>query len=70
MSRSPSIPERAVPMVVSLSQAGYGSRRIAKMMERHKIWTTKSSVHRLLTGQPPYEDIHETPCPHFEAGKP
>ena len=54
MTRSQSIPREAVPTVLSLARAGFGARRIAKMMEKHRVWTTKSSVHRLLTGQPPY----------------
>ena len=62
MTRPASIPPRVFPTVLSLAEAGLGVRRIAKMLEKHQVWTTRSSVHRLLTGQPPYQDrdVHQS----------
>ena len=54
MTRSASIPQTLVPEVLRLQGEGLGARRIARSLERLGCWTTKSSVHRLLTGQPPY----------------
>ena len=54
MCRTPSIPTELVLEVVRLHGAGLGRRRIAKRLEKFGIWTTKSSVDRLIRGLPPY----------------
>ena len=62
MCRTQSIPTEAFSTVLSLAQAGYGSRRIARSLEKAGIWTSKSSVDRLIRGLPPYQDrvVHES----------
>lgn len=55
MSRPVSIPRELVGEVIRLNQQGLGRRRIARALEKHDCWTTKSSVHRLLAGRPPYQ---------------
>lgn len=57
MSRPQSIPGHMVDEVVRLARQGFGARRIAKRLESVGIWTTKSSVHRLLAGQSPYQRV-------------
>ena len=52
--RPASIPEWAYVVVFGLHADGYGYTRIATMLESLAISTTKSSVHRLLAGLPPY----------------
>ena len=56
MSRSPSIPRELVSELIRLNRQGLGRRRIAQEMERWGVWTTKSSVDRLLKGLPPYKE--------------
>ena len=70
MTRPASIPEKVVPTVLSLSRQGFGVRRIDRALEGCGVWTTRSSVHRLLTGQPPYQNANVTESHDFEAGKP
>ncbi len=36
---------------------GYGCRRIVRSLEEAGVFTTRSSVSRLLNGQPPYAGI-------------
>ena len=55
MSRPASLPRTVHAEVFRLHGAGVGCRRIVSQLERLGVWTTKSSVHRLLRGQPPYE---------------
>ena len=59
MSRSPSIPSEFQNQVHELHRVGLGARRIVTALERAGCWTTKSSVHRLLTCQAPYGQAEE-----------
>ena len=53
--RRQSIPESAFPEVLLWNKQGFGVRRIARLLEQRRVFTTRSSVHRLLNGLPPYE---------------
>ena len=52
--RPAGIPPGAFAEVKRLHGLGYGCRRIAAMLEGRAVYTTKSSVERLLKGQAPY----------------
>ena len=52
--RPVSIPTSAFVDVRRWHGLGYGCRLIAAMLEEQGIFTTKSSVERLLKGQAPY----------------
>ena len=52
--RPASIPETAFGLVLRLYSEGNGYRRIARLLEGHGVFTTKSSVERLVRGLPPY----------------
>ena len=52
--RQQSIPEFAYDDVRRWRAQGYGCRKIVKLLEGLGIYTGKSSVDRLLRGQPPY----------------
>ena len=49
-----SIPEWAFGEVFRLRDLGYGCRRIVRSLEEAGVFTTRSSVSRLLNGQAPY----------------
>ena len=51
------IPEWAFREVFRLHANGHGCRRIVRMLEGEGVFTTKSTVHRLLHRQPPYNAI-------------
>ncbi len=55
--RSASIPQWAFGEVFRLRDLGYGCRRIVRSLEEAGVFTTRSSVSRLLNGQPPYSDV-------------
>ena len=55
--RPPSIPVKAYESVFRLHSVGYGSRRIARILEDMGVYSTKSSVCRLLLGQGTYQSI-------------
>jgi hypothetical protein len=55
--RPASIPEWAFGEVFRLRDLGYGCRRIVRSLEEAGVFTTRSSVSRLLNGQPPYAGI-------------
>jgi len=55
--RPASIPEWAFGEVFRLRDLGYGCRRIVRSLEEAGVFTTRSSVYRLLNGQPPYAGI-------------
>ena len=55
--RPSSIPLWAFGEVFRLRDLGYGCRRIVRSLEEAGIFTTRSSVSRLLNGQPPYSDV-------------
>ena len=52
--RSASIPVEFHDAAFRLHAEGHGCRTIARLLEDQGVYTTKSSVYRLLTGQPPY----------------
>ena len=52
--RPTSIPEWAFGEVFRLRDLGYGCRRIVRSLEEAGVFTARSSVSRLLNGQPPY----------------
>ena len=52
--RPASIPEWAFGEVFRLHSLGYGCRRIVRSLEEAGVFTTRSSVSRLLNGQTPY----------------
>ena len=52
--RKQSIPPSAWPDVFKFHQQGFGCRQIARLLEQHQVFTTRSSVHRLIAGLPPY----------------
>ena len=52
--RPKSIPPWAWPEVLRLHGQGLGYRRVAAALLSLKVWTTKSSVERLIKGKPPY----------------
>ena len=51
------IPRWAFGEVFRLRDLGYGCRRIVRSLEEAGVFTTRSSVSRLLNGQPPYADL-------------
>ena len=51
------IPEWAFGEVFQLRDLCYGCRRIVRSLEEAEVFTTRSSVSRLLNGQPPYAGI-------------
>ena len=53
--RYPSIPLSAFALVFRLNAQGHGCRSIVQSLEAEGVFTTKSSVHRLIHGQAPYE---------------
>ena len=55
--RPASIPQWAFGEVFRLRDLGYGCRRIVRSLEEAGVFTTRSSVSRLLNGQPPYVDL-------------
>ena len=55
--RPASIPQWAFGEVFRLHGLGYGCRRIVRSLEEAGVFTTRSSVSRLLNGQPPYAGI-------------
>ena len=57
LGRPVSIPVEAYDEVFRLHAAGLGYRRIATRLESIGVYTTKSSVERLLKGQSPYFNI-------------
>ena len=56
--RPQSIPLWAWPEVFRLREHGLGYRRVAAALLCLKVWTTKSSVERLIKGKPPYPGRH------------
>ena len=52
--RSASIPNEAYDAAFRLHAEGHGCRMIARLLEDQGVYTTKSSVFRLLRGLPPY----------------
>lgn len=54
--RPQSIPVTAYESVLQLHSLGYGSRRIVRLLEDQGVYSTKSSVSRLLLGQGTYKD--------------
>ena len=55
--RPTSIPQWAFGEVFRLRDLGYGCRRIVRSLEEAGVFTTRSSVSRLLNGQLPYPAI-------------
>ena len=55
--RPTSIPQWAFGEVFRLRDLGYGCRRIVRSLEEAGVFTTRSSVSRLLNGHPPYADL-------------
>jgi hypothetical protein len=55
--RPASIPLWAFGEVFRLRDLGYGCRRIVRSLEEAEVFTTRSSVSRLLNGQLPYADL-------------
>ena len=55
--RPTSVPEWAFGEVFRLHSLGYGCRRTVMSLEEAGVFTTRSSVSRLLNGQPPYAGI-------------
>ena len=55
--RPTSIPQWAFGEVFRLHSLGYGCRRIVRSLEEAGVFTTRSSVSRLLNGQPPYANL-------------
>lgn len=55
--RRASIPDSVIGEVGKWHREGVGCRRISKLLEKHQVYTTRGSVHRLLTNQPPYESV-------------
>ena len=55
--RPASIPEWAFGEVFRLRDLGYGCRKIVRSLEEAGVFTTRSSVSRLLNRQPPYVDF-------------
>ena len=54
--RPPSIPVTAYELVFQWHSKGYGARRIVRLLESLEIFSTKSSVGRLLLRQGTYTD--------------
>ena len=59
--RPQSIPPWAWPEVFRLREQGLGYRRVAAALLSLKVWTTKSSVERLIKGLPPYQGGRPAP---------
>ena len=57
--RPQSIPVAAHESVFRMHSMGYGSRRIARVLEDMGVYSTKSSVSRLLLGQGAYQSIEK-----------
>jgi len=55
--RPVSIPETVRANVHQWHGDGLGCRRIAKLLEKHGVSTTRGSVHRLLRGEKPYDAV-------------
>ena len=55
--RPTSIPQWAFGEVFRLRDLGYGCRRIVRSLEEAGVFTSRSSISRLLNGQPPYAGI-------------
>ena len=55
--RPASIPLWAFGEVFRLRDLGYGCRRIVRSLEEPGVFTTRSSISRLLNGQPPYANL-------------
>jgi hypothetical protein len=55
--RPASIPEWAFGEVFRLRELGYGCRRIVRSLEEAGVFTTRSSVSRLLNRQAPYVNL-------------
>ena len=53
--RLASIPEIAYQRVFDLNRQGLGVYRITTALEDHGVYTSRSSVDRLLRGLPPYD---------------
>jgi hypothetical protein len=54
LGRPASIPEWAYSEVFRLQGEGFGCRKIVRLLEDRGVYTTRSSVSRLLLGQTPY----------------
>jgi hypothetical protein len=52
--RPQSIPPTAYGVVFRLHSMGDGCRKIVRLLEEEGVYTTRSSVSRLLLGHPPY----------------
>ncbi len=52
--RPESIPQSMWPTVFTLHGQGLGYRRVADALIPRGVFTTKSSVERLIKGKPPY----------------
>ena len=52
--RPASIPERVYADVRRWHGEGLGYQRIARLLEQRQVFTTRSSVHRLIADLPPY----------------
>ena len=55
--RPTSMPQWAFGEVFRLPDLGYGCRRIVRSLEEAGVFTSRSTVSRLLNGQPPYAGI-------------
>ena len=60
--RPASIPRWAFGEVFHLHASGQGCRKIARQLEDKGIYTTRSSVARLLLGRPPYPRLETARC--------
>lgn len=58
--RPQSIPLWAFGKVFRLHENGYGCRKIVEQLEGSGVYTTRSSVSRLLLGRPPYTKMSTT----------
>jgi hypothetical protein len=56
-ARPASIPKLAFGEVFRFRDLGYGCRRIVGSPEEAEVFTTRSSVSKLLNGQPPYANL-------------
>ena len=57
--RAPSIPSSAFQQVFDLHSRGLGVYRIAAELAGQGVFTTRSSVDRLLRRQAPYQGAHD-----------
>lgn len=57
--RPASIPMTAYGTVHRLHSLGLGYRRIVRFLESEMVFTTKSSVYRLIHRLPPYQEVAE-----------